>query len=201
MSAYVEKNLKNKGRGEFDYKSDRNEGIIVVRWHDNRAVNLVSSYCGIAPTDKSNRWSFAIKKKVEIVRPHIVKEYNHHMGTVDLCDMLMELYRSSKRSKKWCMRIVYHCIDVAVTNGWLLHRRHMKQRGERVIMPLLEFRCYVASSLLLAGKSPARKRGRPSQANSDDATPPDRCTPYSRFLLEISDMTNLLTGPSTVTQK
>ena len=138
---------------------------------------------------------------MEIVRLHIVKEYNNHMGTVDLCDMLMELYRSSTRSKKWYMRIVYYCIDVAVTNGWLLHRRHMKQRGERIIMPLLEFRCYVASFLLVAGKSPARKRGRPPQANSNDAAPPDRRTPYSRFLLEISDMTNLLTGPSTVTQE
>ena len=112
-----EKNLKQKGRGEFDYKSDRNVGIIVVRWHDNIAINLVSSYCDIAPTDKCNRWSFTTKEKVEIVRPHIVKECNHHMGGVDLCDMLMELYRSSIRSKKWYMRILYYCIDVAVTNG------------------------------------------------------------------------------------
>ena len=77
----------------------------------------------------------------------------------------------------------------------------MKQRGERIIMPLLEFRCFVASSLLLAGKSPARKRGLPSQATLMMQHLLTGALHIREFLLEISDMTNLLTGPSTVTQE
>ena len=54
--------LKQAGRGSYDYKSDKNSGITIVKWYDNKAVHLVSSYCGVQPVTTCKRWSRAEKK-------------------------------------------------------------------------------------------------------------------------------------------
>lgn len=167
--------LKSKGRGSYDYRSDSDKGVTVVKWFDNKAVHLVSSFCGIEPVDTCERWSVSAKEKIDVVRPHIVKEYNEHMGGVDLADMLIELYRTDIRSRKWYMRLVYYCFDVAVVNAWLLYRRHMTQMQvvPNKTYPLKDFRASVANALILAGKDPIKKRGRPS-ASMSPAPPPKR---------------------------
>ncbi len=84
------------------------------------------------------------------------------MGGVDLSDMLIELYRTDIRSKKWYMRIVYYCFDLAVVNAWLLYRRHMIQHKENKFLRLKDFRCSIALALCKAGKGSKKRRGRPS---------------------------------------
>ena len=112
----IDQELKNKGRGACDFKVDQEHGVIIVKWYDNRPVQLISSYSGVEPRDKFNRWSVASKQRVEIDRPSIVKEYNRYMDGVDLCDMMIEFYRTNIRNNKWYMRIVYYCINLAVVN-------------------------------------------------------------------------------------
>ena len=43
--------LKNNGRGTCDFKFDQKQGVIVVKWYDNKPVYLISSYCGVEPSD------------------------------------------------------------------------------------------------------------------------------------------------------
>ncbi|CAK8678001.1 unnamed protein product [Clavelina lepadiformis] len=158
----TDKELKQHGRGSLDYKCDDTEGVSIVKWCDNKAVHLISTYCSIDPADKCKRWSVAEKKRIDVERPYVVKEYNQHMGGVGLCDMMLELYRTDIRSKKWYMRIVYYCLDVAVLNAWLLYRRHLAQNNQPSYLPLKDFRSSIASALTLAGKQKIKKRGRPS---------------------------------------
>ncbi|XP_047116180.1 piggyBac transposable element-derived protein 3-like [Schistocerca piceifrons] len=157
-----EKELKNKGRGPLDYRIDESSNILVVRWYDNKAVQLVSTYAGINPQDKYKRWSKKDNQSIQVNQPLIVKEYNEHMGGVDLADMLTELYRINARSKKWYMRIVYWCFNVAVVNSWLFYRRHLNQRGATSHISLLDFHSHIASGLTIAGNVVHHKRGRPS---------------------------------------
>ena len=95
------------------------------------------------------------------------------MGGVDLCDMLMALYRIKLRSTKYYMHIVYYCINLSVSNGWLLYRRHCVQNCVPVKdhMTLIQFQAVVANALMLAGKQVGPKRGRPS-----NITPPRKKT-------------------------
>ena len=65
----------------------------------NKAVHLISMYCSIDPADKCKRWSVAEKKRINVERPNVVKEYNQHMGGVDLCDMMLELYAQTSGAK------------------------------------------------------------------------------------------------------
>ena len=153
----TDKEMKPQGRGSIDYRCEETEGVSVVKWHDNKAVHLASTFCGVEPKDQCKRWSASEKKKIDVERPYIVKQ---HMGGVDLCDMMLESYRISIRSKKWYMRIVYYCLDVAVLNGWLLYRRHSAQNNETKHLPLKDFRSAIASALTAAGKITTKKRRR-----------------------------------------
>ena len=126
--AGADKLLKSKkvlvaaGRGSIEYRVNANSNIALVRWLDNGLVQLVSSFVGIGNGNPVKRWSAKEKKKIDVPCPQIVHEYNKHMGGVDLCDMLMALYRIKLRTRKWYTHIVYYCIGVAIVNGWLLYR-------------------------------------------------------------------------------
>ena len=81
---------------------------------------MVSNYVGNDLACRARRWSKKEGRFIEIERPTMVVEYNSHMGGVDLCDMLLSLYRIHHRSTKYYMHIIFYCIGVAVVNGWLL---------------------------------------------------------------------------------
>ena len=78
-----------------------------------------------------------------------------------------------QKKKKWYMRIVFYCLDVAVINGWLLYRRHMEQKKveKRAILPLRNFRASIGHALAKKAKLP-RKRGRPSSSPPQPAKHP-----------------------------
>ena len=100
-----DKKLKDSGRGSYDHKSSK-EAMTIMKWHDSKAVHLISSHYGVEPLGTCKRWSSKEKKRIDVERPLAVKEYNIHIGGVDLADMLLELYWTDLRSRKWYMRIV-----------------------------------------------------------------------------------------------
>jgi len=73
--------------------SQPNHNICAVKWYDNRAVTLVSSFAGIDPVQKIQRWNKATKSYIEVERPHIVGAYNKYMGGVDLLDSFAAKYK------------------------------------------------------------------------------------------------------------
>lgn len=164
-----DKKLKLEGRGSYDWRVDASSNIVVLKWQDNNTVLLASTFMRQNLGEKVKRWSAKDKSHVYIDCPEMVHEYNKFMGGVDLNDMLLSLYRIKLRSKKWYMPIFYYLIKVAVTNGWLLYRKHYKHLypHEKKFMSLLEFQTEIASGLVQSGKLPSiisNKRGRPSSS-------------------------------------
>lgn len=88
--------------------------MVVCRWLDNNLVTMCSN--------KDQGFSQKEKKKVAVQQPVLIKEYNIIMGGVDRSDQNISLYRTSIRGKKWHFPLFAHCIDMAVTNDWQLHR-------------------------------------------------------------------------------
>lgn len=181
-----DKDLKKKGRGSYDFRTEKESNIIAVKWYDSKAVHLVSSYAGVKPVGTARRWSVKDKKYVEIKVPYIVKEYNKFMGGVDLHDMLVALYRTNIRGKRFYLRIIFHLLDMSIVNAWLLYKRHCALRREKKHKPLVEFRSEVARALMTAGKTSTRKRGRPSAAENVDE-PPARQPKRARVVLPVTD--------------
>ncbi|KAJ8928566.1 hypothetical protein NQ314_018870 [Rhamnusium bicolor] len=120
-----DKILSKRDRGAFEEKVSAydNINISLVKWHDNKCVNLLSTYVGSQPTGKVKRWFSSEKMYKEITVPHVVTEYNIHMRGVDLLDSLNGLYRNKLRSKKWTFRILCHFIDMFVVEACFLYRR------------------------------------------------------------------------------
>ena len=189
----ADKELKKKGRGAMDHITDANSGVCVVKWHDNSIVQLVSNYSGPSLGDDVRRWSKKDKLFTQVPCPKMVREYNAHMGGVDLCDMLLELYRVRRRTVKSYMHIFYYCVGVSIVNGWLLYRRHMDQMKvpKKKQKTLLKFHQGIGKGLTTANKLPKniKKRGRPS---SNDLVPrlvrrppmvanPDNATRFDKF--------------------
>lgn len=79
-----ESELKKAGHGAFDYAVDSSRNISVVRWHDNRAVTIVSTYISAEPIASVRRWDRKEKKCIHVAQPAAVKIYNSFMGGVDL---------------------------------------------------------------------------------------------------------------------
>ena len=104
-----EKDLKKNGRGSLDFRVNQ-DNTIIVRWYDNKAVNLLSSFIGIEPLGNVNRWDRKSKAYIMVPRPDIVEKYNKFMGGVDLLDMLAALYKLQLQIPKVVhVHLVAHC--------------------------------------------------------------------------------------------
>ncbi|KAG0439021.1 hypothetical protein HPB47_016780, partial [Ixodes persulcatus] len=77
-----EKELKKKGRGSSEELMGEVDGIELscVRWFDNRAVTLLSTFTGQSPVQKAKRSSSDKKEFTDIDFPNVVQKSNHHMG-------------------------------------------------------------------------------------------------------------------------
>jgi hypothetical protein len=71
-----EAKMKKKGRGSFDWRVETDHNVALVRWHDGKAINLLSTYAAIDPQGTAKRWSAAEKCSVQVNQPYVVKEYN-----------------------------------------------------------------------------------------------------------------------------
>ena len=167
------KALQKKGRGAHQetYALIDGSEVRVVKWMDNRSVTLMSTYASAHPIGECKRYVKKEKATSMIPCPSVVKEYNLHMGGVDLMDSLISLYRIHTRSKKYYHKLVFHFADVALVNSWLLYRRDCKDLcvPSQKVMMLQEFEFSVAEALLLEGKSPQpRKGGRPSSDTTEE---------------------------------
>ncbi|KAK0141498.1 PiggyBac transposable element-derived protein 1 [Merluccius polli] len=61
-----EKSLKKKGRGSYDVRVEGNHNICAVKWYDNKAVTLVSSFAGPEPLQKIQCWDKAHRTYIEV---------------------------------------------------------------------------------------------------------------------------------------
>lgn len=126
-------------RGTFDYTTT-DDGIIALRWKDNKVVTMLSNDLGANPISKCLRYSKDTKQKEEVECPNVIKSYNANMGGIDKSDMLVHLYRTPMKSKRWYMRLFAYCLDLSVTNAWLSYRRDCKSLGETKGLCLKDFR-------------------------------------------------------------
>ena len=83
--------------------------------------------------------------------------------------MLIALYRNNIiRRKIWYLKLIFHCVDIAKVNAWLLCRRHCQQKevSKKLQINPRTFTTQIASAFTLAGKDPKRTIGWPRRSIS-----------------------------------
>lgn len=94
----TEKAIKKKPRGHFVEAVCNKNRLSVVRWNDNKAVTVITSFVA-SEIENIRRYSKDAKAKIDVQYPQIVRQYNRHMGGVDLSDMLISLYKTLFKSR------------------------------------------------------------------------------------------------------
>lgn len=150
--------------------------ITTVLWKDTKNVRLCSTYVGTRPFLRTNseiqpskiaRYNRKEKSYVEIDCPQIIREYNAHMGGVDLMDSYMGRNGLKIKTQDMATRIFYHLLDMAMTNAFVLYRRLNTEKNRDVDnnknikdMTMYEFRLSIAKELCASVEK--RSVGRPS---------------------------------------
>ena len=120
-----DKDLKKQGRGSYEYRTDMSSGLVVVKWLDNKCVHMCTTYINPSLSSDVRRCDRKSKKYINVKCPKVVQEYNKNMGGVDLSDMLISLYRTHVKTKRWYLKVL--CLDISKVNAWLLYRRFSTQ--------------------------------------------------------------------------
>lgn len=126
-----ENEMKKKERGTTEECCDNEKKIAIVQWMDTKPVVLASTYVSAEPMETIKRWSRAERSYIDVPCPSIIKEYNQHMGGVDLSDMLIALYRTPLRSHRWYLVLFGQLLDICIMNAWLTYRRDMEAKKEQ----------------------------------------------------------------------
>ena len=153
-----EKELRKDGRGAYSSVYESNNDLSLVRWLDNKAVTLLSTYLGPMPTSKVKRYDRSQKKHVDVDRPAVVGAYNAYMGGIDLFDMMCTLYKRQIKSRRWYLYIFYHSLTMVMANAWFLYRRESKSLKNNRPLQMKEFQIQAATSLMCQGKIPCGRR-------------------------------------------
>lgn len=130
--------MEKQPRGYYEYQTDANDTIALMKWKDNKVVSCITNYDTI-DRGTCTRYSRDAKEKVTVPQPKPIANYNKGMGGVDKMDQAVSSYRTRIRQKKWWWPIFVYLVDVSVSNAWLLMRK-VDPENQFSSKGLLEFR-------------------------------------------------------------
>ncbi|CAK1596302.1 unnamed protein product [Parnassius mnemosyne] len=105
-------------RGDYHEVVNIKKDICVIKWKDSKTVLTCSTAIGALPLHKVQRYDKVTKSYIEVTCPDMIKNYNEHMGGVDVSDQMMEVYRSWHKTRKWPIKLIMHLFDLAMVNSW-----------------------------------------------------------------------------------
>ena len=106
--------------GEFK-SATTSDGIQCIVWKDKKCVSFINTICNpeeLAQVSRRNKDG----TRAQVACPQSVKLYNAYMGGVDLFDSQRKSYSSSRKSKKWWLRLFYFLLEATVVNSYILYK-------------------------------------------------------------------------------
>ncbi|XP_013193343.1 piggyBac transposable element-derived protein 3 isoform X2 [Amyelois transitella] len=154
------KEMMKKSRAVYDYRFDKNNEILLVRWKDNSICTMATNYDSYEPLGLVKRWCPEKKEKAEVTIPHLFQNYNKGMGGVDELDQSISLYRIGIHGKKWWWVLFTYMIDMTIANAWRLHVLAKEDPMDQLLFRRNIARYYLRHSI-------QKQNTRPSSSNID----------------------------------
>ena len=94
---------------------------------DSKVESLLSKI------ERANDHGFVNRKCVghkgirEVQQPKVIANYNKYMNGVDRSDQILATNTVLRKTMKWWKTMVFHLIDMAVVNGFILFKEHQTQ--------------------------------------------------------------------------
>ena len=110
---------------------------------DEKKMSLSSKVVSVLARSMTSKNATGIY--ADIPCPSVIMSDNCNMGGIDKSDMLVQLYKTPMKSKRWYLRLFAYCIDLSLVNAWLLYKRDCASLKKKWI-PLKNFRLDVYSS-------------------------------------------------------
>lgn len=168
-----DKELAREGRGSHDVLVGSNSELALTKWFDNKPILFLSTQYAAEQVDQCRRYDRKIRQYIQVPRPEVVKEYNSHMGGVDLTDRMLAVCPARMRTNKWTVRFILHFVDLAVSNSWIKYKKEklLLNVPRHKIMQMREFKRVLGEHFIESGlnendpitgdNNEVHKRGRP----------------------------------------
>ncbi|KAJ8879173.1 hypothetical protein PR048_019779 [Dryococelus australis] len=190
-----DKKMAKNGRGCTDEVVSADQKVVLVKWYDNKSVVICSNFLGVVKKDEVERWDKEDKTYNNAELPEMIKSYNKNMGGVDKLDQLVSCYRIMIKSRKLTLRMLFHVVDLAIENSWLVYRHDAKtaEIPQAQVLDLLHFlRCLMHSLPTLNKPVVPSKRGRPSGSPASEPCTKTikgnaECRPYQEQRMDMVD--------------
>ena len=186
------KNPRGVNRGEFVFSRAQDlPTMMSTCWFDSKPVHFISTGATATESTVHRRERHGPPERVPC--PKVIKDYHNWMGGADVHDQLrLQRYsiQTAIRFRKYYKTLFFGLVDMAIVNGFITHKAHMKRIGKKpmkraVYMALLHNQLLQVkaedfqSSLNVFSPQPNRKRRRQSGAHQlkvvDDWTgPPEK---------------------------
>ena len=165
----IPKELVEEKVPKNSWSSRNSQHLLVVKYHDKKQVYLMSTVCTDTPVGTGKFVKAAAparegepdSQRKEIKMPQLVGVYNKYMNGVDRSDQMVSYYALRQKTMKWWKRLIFHVLNVAVVNAFVLYKEytkntHMTHRQFRV--KLIEGMLDVPQQDLVSTPNPARVR-------------------------------------------
>ncbi|XP_023704971.1 piggyBac transposable element-derived protein 4-like [Cryptotermes secundus] len=90
--------------------------LSVVHWKDKREVYVLMNMHP-PPLDGNFR-----DESGHAVKPHVIEDYNAHMGFVDKSERMVNSYGIAWRTWKWTKKLFFHLLDMTILSAYLSHK-------------------------------------------------------------------------------
>ena len=135
---------KMKKKGELMQLQKGN--LVTIAFHNKHTVHLLLTN--------------QIMGTAEDGRPLVLVDYNKNMGGVDKLDQLLSYYLVGRPGKKWWRFILWHIINTAVYNAFVVWNKSTHNFPTLKTYDLMMFRCDITDGLIngfCSHKVPGRK--------------------------------------------